>query len=133
MSFTSTVNTGMAENFQYTYSAKQQEEIEAIRKKYLPQEEDKMEMLKKLDRKAEKPGCIAALTMGIFGTLVLGIGMCCTMVWAEKLFYAGIIIGIAGMVIAAMAYPVYKKVTKKQREKIAAQILELADELSVQA
>ena len=133
MSFTSTVNVGITENFQYNYSAKQQEEIDAIRKKYLPQEEDKMEILKKLDRKAEKPGCIAALTMGVFGALVLGIGMCCTMVWAEKLFYVGIVIGIVGMVIAGMAYPVYKKVTKKQREKMAAQILEMADELSVQA
>lgn len=31
--------------FEYTYSAKRQEEIEAIRKKYMPKEEDKMELL----------------------------------------------------------------------------------------
>ena len=42
----------MSQNFEYTYSAKQQEEVEAIRKKYLPKEEDKMETLRKLDRKA---------------------------------------------------------------------------------
>ena len=38
--------------FQYTYSAKQQEEIEAIRKKYLPPQEDKMEQLRRLDKSA---------------------------------------------------------------------------------
>ena len=36
------------ESFHYTYSAKQQEEIQSIRKKYLPQE-DKMEQLRRLD------------------------------------------------------------------------------------
>ena len=36
--------------FHYTYSAKQQEEVQRIRKKYLPPEEDKMEQLRRLDR-----------------------------------------------------------------------------------
>ena len=37
------------ETFEYTYSAKRQEEIEAIKNKYLPPKEDKMEQLRKLD------------------------------------------------------------------------------------
>ena len=41
------------ETFTYTYSAKQQEEIQNIRKKYLPTE-DKMEQLRRLDRSAAK-------------------------------------------------------------------------------
>lgn len=44
------------ETFEYTYSAKQQQEIENIRKKYLPKEEDKMEQLRRLDRSATKKG-----------------------------------------------------------------------------
>ena len=35
--------------FSYTYSAKQQEEIQNIRKKYVSKEEDKMEKLRRLD------------------------------------------------------------------------------------
>ena len=35
-------------SFEYTYCAKHREEIEAIRKKYLPPEEDKMEQLRRL-------------------------------------------------------------------------------------
>lgn len=47
--------------FQYTYSAKQQEEIEAIRKKYLPPQEDKMEQLRRLDKSATKRGQLSPL------------------------------------------------------------------------
>ena len=36
------------EGFSFTYSAEQQKEVEAIRKKYLPQEADKMEQLRRL-------------------------------------------------------------------------------------
>ena len=121
----------MAENFEYTYSSAQQKEIEAIRKKYLPKEEDKMETLRKLDRQAENPGCIAALVTGIIGTLVLGIGMCCVMLWADKFFVVGIVVGILGMLMAGTAYPMYKKITTKQRAKIADQILALSSELAM--
>ena len=116
-------------NFSYTYSAKQQEEIKNIRKKYLPKEEDKMEQLRKLDQNAANPGKIVSLTLGIVGTLTLGVGMCCTMVWADKLFIPGIVIGVIGIAAVLAAYPVYTHITKKQREKIAPEILRLTEEL----
>lgn len=118
------------ETFEYTYSAKRQEEIEKIRKKYMPKEEDKMELLRKLDRDVTKPGSIWSLAIGIIGCLLLGVGMCCTMVWAESFFVLGIIVGILGMVVMGTAYPVYVKITKRQREKLAPQILALTEELS---
>lgn len=117
--------------FEYTYSPKQQQEIESIRKKYLPKEEDKMEILRRLDRSAERPGTVVALVLGIVGTLLLGSGMSCTMVWGENLFVVGIIVGILGIAILSPAYLVYKKITQKQRKKIAEQILALSEELSI--
>lgn len=120
------------ETFEYTYSAKRQEEIQKIRKKYMPKEEDKMELLRKLDNDTTKPGMICSLTVGIIGCLILGIGMCCTMVWAESFFVLGIIVGIIGMAVIGAAYPLYLIITRKQREKIAPQILALTDELSKQ-
>lgn len=117
-------------SFEYTYSAKQQKEVDEIRKKYLPKEEDKMETLRRLDKNAEKPGMMASITIGVIGSLLLGIGMCCTMVWADTMFVPGIVIGLIGIVIVSQAYPMYKKITKKEREKIADQILELSKELS---
>ncbi len=121
------------QNFNYTYSAKRQKEVEDIRKKYLPKEEDKFETLKRLDRDAEKPGTMAAIIVGVIGALFLGVGMCCTMVWGSSMmiFVLGVIVGIIGIGIVSVAYPLYKKVTKKQREKIAGQILALSEELSL--
>ena len=119
------------ETFEYTYSAKQQQEIESIRKKYLPKEENKMEQIRKLDREADRPGMIASLATGVIGALILGIGMCCTMVWGESLFVLGIFVGVIGSALIAAAYPLYKKVTRVQREKVAEQILALTNELSL--
>lgn len=118
--------------FTYSYSAKQQEEINNIRKKYLPQEDNKMEQLRRLDRNVAKKGMIASLTVGIISALILGVGMCCTMVWGDRLFALGIIVGIIGIAGIAAAYPIYNHITEKEREKAAVQILELADELTQQ-
>ena len=119
------------ETFTYTYSATQQEEIKRIREKYAPptQEEDKMERLRKLDRDVTKPGLIAALAVGIVSTLVMGFGMCCTMVWGETLLVPGIVIGVAGIAGICSAYPLYIHVTKRQRDKLAPEIMRLTDEL----
>lgn len=117
--------------FEYTYSAKQQKEIENIRKKYLPKEENKMETIRSLDKKAEMPGTAASIAIGVIGALLLGIGMCCTMVWSASAFVIGIIVGIVGIAMALLAYPMYKKITKRQREKVADRILTLTSELTL--
>lgn len=118
------------ETFEYTYSARQQQEIEQIRSKYLPKQESKMDQLRRLDQSATKKGTAVAIFLGVIGCLLLGIGMCCTMVWAEQWFLPGIIIGLIGIGVVAIAYPVYTHITKKQREKLAPQILKLTEELS---
>ncbi len=117
------------ETFTYSYSAEQQEEIKNIRRKYLPPEEDKMEQLRRLDASVTTPGIIASLAAGILGSLILGIGMCCCMVWGGSWFIPGIIIGLIGIVILALAYPLYVKLTEKQRRKLAPEILRLTEEL----
>lgn len=120
------------ETFNYTYSASQQSEIKKIREKYAQptQEEDKMERLRRLDQSVTKPGTIASLIVGIISALILGVGMCCTMVWADTMFVPGIFIGIVGIVGVIAAYPIYTRITKKQREKLAPEIMRLIDELS---
>ena len=118
------------ETFTYTYSAKQQEEIRNIRSKYLPKEEDKMEQLRRLDRSASKKGAVVSVTLGVIGCLLLGVGMCCTMVWMQNWFIPGVVIGVLGIAAVAVAYPVYNRNTEKEREKLAPQILKLTEELS---
>ncbi len=121
------------EIFNYSYSESQQKEIKSIRDKYAPpaksKEENKMERLFRLDKSATKPGTIISLIIGIISTLILGVGMCCTMVWADKYFIPGILIGIVGIAGVIAAYPIYTAVTKSKRKKLAPEILRLSDEL----
>lgn len=117
------------ETFRYTYSAKEQQEVARIKQKYMPKEENKLEQLRRLDQSAEKAGTRVSIMMGVMGTMLLGIGMCCTMVWAEQVFIPGVFVGVLGMALIALAYPVYQRITRKQREKIAPQIIALSEEL----
>ena len=117
--------------FEYAYSAKKHEEIEAIKKKYLPKEEDKMETLRRLDQSVEKVGTMYALVVGIVGALLLGTGMSLIMtVGTLGAYVIGIVLGLLGMIPIGVAYPLYKKKVERQREKIAPQILALTEELS---
>lgn len=116
-------------SFEYTYSAPQQEELKRIREKYLPKEESKMDQLRRLDRSATQKGTIVSLIVGILGTLIMGGGMSCCMVFSDTLIVPGIILGIIGMGIAALAYPLYARITRKERERLAPEILRLTDEL----
>lgn len=122
-------NSNTSESFRYTYSAKEQEEIKKIREKYIPKEENKMEQLRRLDQEVTRKGTLYSILIGVIGSLLLGLGMSCTLVWQGIWFIPGIIIGVIGMAIVAVAYPVYNIVTKREREKIAPEIIRLTEEL----
>lgn len=122
------------EDFQFTYSAQQQKEVEEIRKKYLPKEEDKMEQLRKLHYSAGDKARVWALVLGILGALILGTGMSlCMTDMGSRLGSTGMVMGIAvgivGMILVGLAYPVYNHVLKKERQRIAPEILRLSEEL----
>ena len=122
------------EGFSFTYSAQQQKEVEDIRKKYLPKEEDKMERLRKLHAIPTQKAQAASLAVGVIGALILGTGMSLAMtdigsVLGSLAMALGILVGVVGMVLVALAYPLYNRVLRKEREKIAPEILRLSDEL----
>lgn len=122
------------QSFQYTYSAAQRQEIEQIRKKYLPKEENKMELLRKLHHSATQKAQSCSIALGIIGTLILGTGMSLIMTdlgnpLGQMSLVIGILVGLAGLVAVALAYPVYNCVLKNEREKIAPEVLRLTDEL----
>ena len=126
------VNENMLSNensFNYSYSAPQRDEVKKIREKYMPKVESPMEKLHRLDESCAKKGTALSLVTGTISALILGVGMCCCMVWGGLLFVPGIAIGITGLVGAGAAYPIYNKVTQKERQRIAPEILQLTDEL----
>ena len=115
--------------FQYTYSASEQAKIREIRSRYIPREESKMEQLQRLDASVTHKATVYALVVGVIGALIMGTGMSCCMVWAGAWFVPGILIGLLGMALVAAAYPLYIRVLKKERERVAPEILWLTDEL----
>lgn len=131
------MENGEKETFNYTYSAKEQEEIKAIRKKYAAPEEteDKMTQLRRLDAAVTQKATTASLVFGMIGALIMGIGMSLIMTDLGKMLgttlalMIGIGVGIIGIVLVCMAYPIYNRILKKEREKIAPEIIRLSDEL----
>lgn len=115
-------------SFYYKYSAEENKEIEEIRKKYLPVVESKVDELKRLDAQVQNSGVAAALCIGVVGSLIFGTGMCFSM----QVLGTGtltMILGIAGALVMAMAYPVYRKKQQKMKEILAPKILELSNEI----
>ena len=126
------------EGFNYTYSAKEQEEIKAIREKYSKpvESEDKMAQLRRLDSAVTKKAATVALVLGIVGALILGFGMSLFMsdlgdalgFRENENMLVGIPVGIVGIILVCVAYPIYNRIIKKEREKIAPEIIRLTDE-----
>ena len=127
------------ETFSYTYSAKEQPEIQNIRKKYetTTEQEDKMAQLRRLDASVSSKATTVALVVGIVGALIMGLGMSLAMSDLSEIIgfhqdvgmLLGIVIGVDGIVPVCLAYPLYNRTLKKEREKIAPEILRLSDEL----
>lgn len=123
-------------SFHFTYSAPRQSEVEKIRSKYVAREESKLERLRRLDRSTAAKARSWAITVGTIGALILGSGMSLVLTDLGASLslphpeILGIVIGVAGLIPVALAYPVYSRVLKKQRQRIAPEILRLADELS---
>lgn len=122
------------ESFRYTYSAEQQKEIEAIREKYLPKEDDKMEQLRMLHALPTRRAQASAISVGVIGLLIMGTGMSLVMtdfgaILGNLALVIGVLAGLIGMVLIALAYPIYNRVLRKQRKRIAPEILKLTDEL----
>ncbi|MBQ7344596.1 MAG: hypothetical protein IJW45_00850 [Oscillospiraceae bacterium] len=125
------------DGFNYTYSAAQQQEIQRIRQKYLPHEESKIQRLHRLHRGAYRKARIWSIALGVIGALILGAGMSLVMTDLGDLLQlrrgvamaVGIAVGLLGLVPVALAYPVYERVLKKEREKIAPEIIRLTDDL----
>ena len=115
--------------FTYNYSAVRNKEVESIRRKYLPEEESKLETLKRLDYKVQSAGMIESLCIGIIGALVFGIGVCffldvfAGVVWLTALFM------IIGTLLMIPAYPIYRRIAHRTKEKLTPEILRLSEEI----
>ena len=124
------------QSFQYSYSARQKSEVERIRSRYLPDEEgDKLARVRALDASVSRHGTVAGVIVGIVGALLMGTGMSLAMTdfgsfLAEPVKMAvGVIVGVVGIGVCALAYPVYQRVSARRRTRVSEEILKLTEEL----
>lgn len=116
-------------SFVYSYSAKESSEVRSIREKYLPKEQNKLEILRRLDNTVTHAGVAESLVIGISGCLVFGVAMCMGLAVIPGGMLPAVIIGIVGSLIMLTAYPTRRALAKRKRSMLAPRILELANEL----
>ncbi|MBQ7408309.1 MAG: hypothetical protein IJW13_03450 [Clostridia bacterium] len=117
-------------NFKYTAPTEEErKEIDSIRRQYSPQEqsESKLERLRRLDAIVKNTSTIWSLVLGVVGTLIFGLGL--TMILQWSIWFWGIVLMIIGSVPIAIAYPTYKYVLKKYKNRYGEEILRLSEEL----
>lgn len=91
--------------------------------------------LKKLDSKTKKPANIFSCVFGSISTMIMGIGMCLILtdigstLRIENLMFLGFVIGIIGMIMAIINYPIYKCILNRRRKKFANQIIAICDKI----
>ncbi len=123
----------MGTEFHYIYSAPTEEErkeIVSIRKQYeerAPQSQSKLDRLRKLDARVKNSALALALTVGIIGCLIFGLGMAMVLEWG--IFIGGIIISIAGAGGMVAAKPLHAWCLHKNKRRYGEEILRLSEEL----
>lgn len=109
--------------------------VQKIRTQYAEKEHTELDDLKKLDAKVKRPANVFAYIFGCVGAIVMGSGMSLVMtdigsaIGLENAMAPGIVIGIIGMLMAIVNYPIYKGILTSRRNKYAAQIMELSDKI----
>lgn len=109
--------------------------VQKIRTQYTEKEHTGLEKLKALDAKVKRPANVFAYIFGSISAIIMGAGMSLVMtdigatVGITQPMLPGIVIGIVGMVMAIINYPIYKKLLNSRKQKFADQIVKLSDEL----
>ena len=114
----------------------QQFMAQKIRAQYMEKEASELDELRKLDTKVKRPAEVFAYIFGSISAIIMGAGMSLVMTpLAEQLgltfdpMIPGIIIGVVGMVLAAVNYPIYKGILDSRKKKFGAKILELSNQI----
>lgn len=105
--------------------------VEKIVNSYTEKENTKLDELKALDSKVKKPALIFAYVFGSISALLLGFGMCVAMqVILADLMWLGIVVGVVGIALCLLTYPIYKRILNSRKNKYREQILSISNELA---
>ena len=113
----------------------EQQTAERIRTQYLEKQTTDLDTLRELDTKVRRPANVFAYTFGSISAIIMGAGMSLVMTDIGKVIgmgdtmTAGIAIGIVGMAMALVNYPIYKAILGKRKKKYGSEILNLSDKI----
>lgn len=106
-----------------------------IRTQYMEKTPSELDELRELDAKVKRPANIFGYAFGSISAIVMGAGMSLVMtdigaiLGVENTMVPGIIIGLVGMAMALVNYPIYKKILGSRKNKYGADILALSDKI----
>ena len=109
--------------------------VQKIRTQYTEKEHTGLDELKELDTKVKRPANVFAYIFGSISAIIMGAGMSLVMtdiaeiVGIQNPMLYGIIIGIIGMFMAIINYPIYKGILGSRRKKYADKIIALSDKI----
>lgn len=111
--------------------------VQKIRTQYMEKDssEKDLDMLRELDTEVKCPANVFGYVFGSIGAIVMGAGMSLvmtdigTVIGMENTMVPGIVIGVVGMIMAIVNYPIYKKILASRREKYADRILQLSEKI----
>ena len=109
--------------------------VQKIRTQYTEKEHTGLDELKELDTRVKRPANVFAYILGSISAIIMGAGMSLVMtdiaetVGIQNPMLYGIVIGIIGMFMAIINYPIYKGILGRRRKKYADKIIELSDKI----
>lgn len=108
--------------------------VQKIRTQYTEKDNTGLEELKELDRKVARPANVFAYTFGSIGAIIMGSGMSLVMTkigerLGESAMPIGVAIGVVGLIMVIINYPIYKRMLDSRRKKYADEIIALSDKL----
>ena len=109
--------------------------VQKIRSQYTEKESTELDALRELDAKVKRPANVFAYVFGSISAIIMGVGMSLVMtdigatVRISDSMLPGIIIGIAGMFMAIINYPIYKGILGARRKKFADKIIAISDKI----
>ena len=109
--------------------------VQKIRSQYTEKESTELEELRALDAKVKRPANMFAYIFGSISAIIMGAGMSLVMtdigaaIGVAEPMIPGIIVGIAGMFMAIVNYPIYKRILSSRRKKYADKIIALSDNI----
>ncbi len=106
-----------------------------IRAQYVEKQPSKVDALIALDAKVNRPANVFAYVFGSIGAIVMGAGMSLVMTEIGAILGIahsmpiGIAVGVVGLVMTLINYPIYKKILNSRKKKFAPEILKLSEEI----